>query len=484
MSLEFKIISMLLILADLLFCIYMGYTSKSKVENTQDYFIAGKKTGSLLLMLTTWASVNGAGNFIGQAGRGATIGVAAYWLWVGEILFGILIVGFLLAPYLAKFKYSTMPHFIADYLYGGDKIVRRAAGFASLMPNLLWPGGQIMGFAYVIQQIFQIDYKISVIICGIAFIYYTVNGGLEAVIYTDALHGSIQILLATLVIFFGLKTMNFDINFLKEGLISIDPSRWDLFSIGGISIISTILVGLLGSVSNPILWNRAFAAKDVKSAREGYGVTSSFTVILVFLIIAIGMTASIYNTEAGDQSLVWLVFNKMPKWVGIILPLGVLGATMSTADTHLNCAAANIVVDIIDPESKLSDKESLKYSRIATLIAGLIALGGALIAPSIFDLAIIGYTICGGVLIPLFVIGLIYRDKTTDEFRSKLSINAGRVATVTGIIFAVAFELIPSLYPIFGGGIIPAVLGTSVSLLVCNLFMKTEIPKNAPKAYY
>lgn len=484
MSLGFKVISMLLIIADLAFCVYMGYTSKNKVENTEDYFIAGKKTGTLLLMLTTWASVNGAGNFIGQAGRGATIGVAAYWLWVGEILLGILIVGFVLAPYLAKFRYTTMPHYIADYLYGGDKTVRRVAGFASLMPNLLWPGGQIMGFAYVIQQIFQINYRISVIICGIAFIYYTLNGGLEAVIYTDALHGTIQILFAVLVIIFGLRAMNFDVNFLKEGLMNIDPSRWDLFSIGNVQIISTILVGLLGSVSNPILWNRAFAAKDVKSAKEGYGITSSFTVILVFFVIAIGMAASTYNLEAGDQSLVWLILNKMPKWVSIFLPLGVLGATMSTADTHLNCAAANIVVDIIDPENKLSKEESLKYSKTATLIAGIIALLGALVAPSIFGLAMIGYTICGGVLIPLFVIGLIFRDKTTDEFKSSISIKAGRAATVIGIVCAISFELIPSLYPIFGGGIIPAVLGTSISLLILNIFMKSETPKNAPKAYY
>lgn len=478
MGLGFKITSLILIIADLAFCIYMGHKFKDKVEDTEDYFIAGKNTGTVLLLLTTWASVNGAGNFIGQAGRGATIGIAAYWLWLGEILFGFVIFGFIVAPYLARFRYLSMPHYIANYLYGGDKTVRRAAGFASLMPNLLWPGGQIMGFAYVIQQIFQIDYKISVIICGIVFIYYTVNGGLKAVIFTDALHGTIQMIFAGLVVFFGLKAINFDINFLKQGMLSIDPARWDIFSIGKIPIISTVLVGFFGTVSNPILWNRAFAAKDVKSAKQGYGVTSISSILLVFFIIAVGMGASSFTLDAGDQSLVWLVLNKMPTWVSILLPLGVLGATMSTADTHLNCAAANIVIDIIDPENKLSPVDSLKYSKLATLIAGAIAMAGALVAPSIFNLALIGYTICGGVLIPLFAIGLLFRDKTTDEFKSNLSIKAGRVGTIAGIIAASAFELIPSLNVLFGGGIIPAVVATTGSLLLANMFFEKDTPKD------
>ena len=59
------------------------------------------------------------------------------------------------------------------------------------------------------------------------------------------------------------------------------------------------------------------------------------------------------NQEVGDQALVWLIVNKMPSFCSVLLGVGVLAACLSCADTHLNCAAANIVTDIMDPRGEL-----------------------------------------------------------------------------------------------------------------------------------
>ena len=62
MSTNFKIISLILVIADLAFCSIVGMRSKAKIKDTEDYFIAGKNTGVILLILTTWASTTGSGN--------------------------------------------------------------------------------------------------------------------------------------------------------------------------------------------------------------------------------------------------------------------------------------------------------------------------------------------------------------------------------------------------------------------------------------
>lgn len=484
MSATARMVSLVLVIIYLIVCVVIGYIKRFNVKNTEDYFLAGKRTGTVLLLLTAWASFSGAGNFIGHAGRGAMYGVHAYWLWLGEGFMGGIVIGYIMAPYLARFKYMSMAHYVTDYLCGGDLVVRRATGFANLLPNMVWPGSQIMGLSYVIEQVFDIDFRLAVVVCGAVFIYYTVSGGLEAVIWTDAFQGIVQMFLAAAVITYGLKLMNFDIGWLKANVTAINPEKWNAFRLNNVQIISSVLVGFFGAISNPIFWNRAFAAKDVKTARKAYGITFFFNILLVFIIVTIGITAFVYNQEAGDQSLVWLVLNKMPNWVGVILSLGVAGATMSCADTHLNCAAANIVADIIDPRSKLDNKKGVKYSRYATVFAGIVAIVGALFAPSIFQLGIIGYTVCGGVLIPLFVIGLIYRNKEKVEFESKLSVKAVRIGVVLGIASSLLFEFIPSLYELFGGGIIPAVVTTTAAILIANKFCKTTIPEDAPDARY
>lgn len=473
MNTTYMILAGALILADLLVCMAIGVKTSGKAKSAEDYFIGGKKTGTFLLLLTAWASFSGAGNFIGQAGRGALEGISAYWLWLGEGLLGGIIMGYILAPYLARFKYLSMPHFISDYLFGGDHYIRRAGGLAALMPNVVWPGAQIMGVAYVLEQVFGIDYRIAVIVCGVVFIFYTVSGGLEAVIYADALHGTIQMIFSVVVIFFGLQLFHFDFGFLEEQIMQVDPAKWNLFVEEPAVILTGFLTGLVGAVSNPIFWNRAFAAKDVKTAKRSYGVTFFLNIILVFLMITIGI-ASLMFTNAGDQALVWVILNKMPPICGIILAESVLAACMSCADTHLNCAAANVVSDILDPDSRLDGETSIKYAKLATLAAGIIAILSGLYAPFIYALGTYGYTVCGGVLIPMFVMGLIFRDRKSEKFRSKLSVKAGRIGVTLGIIFAIAFEIVPALSAIFGGGVIPAIVATVLGTLIPNLFMKDQ----------
>ncbi|MGN1014810.1 MAG: sodium:solute symporter [Butyricicoccus sp.] len=476
LSFTAKLIAGLLIIIDLVFCMGIGFMTKGTSKNAEDYFIGGKQTGTILLTLTAWASFSGAGNFIGQAGRGALYGTSAYWQYFGEGLLGGILVGYLIAPYLARFKYVSMPHYIAGHLAGEDPVVRRVAGVASLMPNACWPGSQIMGVAYVLQQLFGFDYRIAVIICGIIFIVYTTSGGVKAVIMADALHGAIQMVLAICVIFFGLKMMHFSWGWLGDTVKSIDPTMWDFNKNPMVVNISSFLTGLVGATSNPIFWNRAFAAKDVQTARKAYGFTFFCNIIMVFIILTIGIATWTYNQEIGDQALVWAILNKMPTFVSIILGVGVLAACLSCADTHLNCAAANIVTDIMDPEGKLPPEKSVKYAKIATAATGVFAIFAGLFAPFIYALGTYGYTVCGGVLIPVFVIGLIYRDHSCKdgEFRSKMSVTAIRVGMILGIICAMAFEMITPLYNLFGGGVIPAIVVTSLGMILTNCFVKDQ----------
>lgn len=471
MSTTQMILAGALIVIDLLVCMTIGIKTRGKAKNAEDYFIGGKRTGTFLLFLTAWASFSGAGNFIGQAGRGALEGISAYWLWLGEGLMGGIIMGYILAPYLARFKYLSMPHFVSGYLFGGDHYIRRVGGLAALMPNVVWPGAQIMGVSYVLEQVFGIDYRIAVIVCGIVFIFYTVSGGLEAVIYADALHGTIQMIFAVVVIFFGLKLFHFDFGYLQDQIMQVDPAKWDLFAEKPTVIVTGFLTGLVGAVSNPIFWNRAFAAKDVQTAKRSYGITFFMNIIMVFIMITIGIAFLMY-TNAGDQALVWVILNKMPPVCGIILAESVLAACMSCADTHLNCAAANVLSDIIDPDSKLDGEKSIKYAKAATLAAGIVAILSGLYAPFIYALGTYGYTVCGGVLIPLFVMGLIFRDRKSEEFSSGLSIKAARIGVTLGIAAAVAFEVIPPLTAVFGGGVIPAIAATVLGTLIPNAFIK------------
>ena len=466
------ILSAALIAIDLIICVIIAKVTSRNSQDENDYYLAGKSVGPVLLFLTAWASFSGAGNFIGAAGRGALYGISAVWAWAGETLCAGIVLATVLAPYLARFSYISMPHYIAAHLFGDDKIVRIFSGISAFLPNVIWPGAQIMGISYVMEQAFGIDYRIAVLICGAVLILHTTTGGIKAVIYADALHGIIQLIFAALVLFFGLRLFNFSFSDLGTAVQQHTPERWNLFVDRPGVLITSFLTGFVGALSSPQYWNRAFVAKDAKSARSSFGITFFLNIIMVLMITLIGVFGYTLNEEAGDQTLVWLLLNKMPPICAVILPVGVFASCMSCADTHLNCASANIVVDVIEQVIDVPGDKKIRCAKICTLISGIISIACGLCGDFIYGLGTYGYTVCGGVLIPLFVMGLITRDK--DKGCSTLNTVAVRIGMILGIVVAVCFESIPSLYSLLSGGVIPAIAATVFGVLIPNVFLKNK----------
>ncbi len=469
---SFQILVAVLTVGYLSFCLYIGKKTETEVKDANDYFLAGKEVTFWFLFFTCWATFSGAGNFVGYTGRAAVHGISSFWVFIGEVVLGYNAFAYLLAHRLAKYNYITMAHYLSEQLAGGDLFVRRIAGFATLLPNVCWVGGQIMALSYIYNMAFGINPNIMAVIAGAVVIYYTISGGFKAVVQTDFFQGIMQLVLFAGTVYFIFKITGFNVSFVKEQLIAQDPKLWQLMPEGIMSHISAFLVGFFGALSNPPMWNRAFSAKDTGTAKKAFRTSMSMTAIAVVFMMFLGLYTRAINPAVGDQATFWFIFNHTPMAFQALAIVCCMAACMSTADTHLNCGGANLLCDIIDPKNQMNPKEQVKYSRIITTIAGVFSIGSAIVFPSILDLGMFGYAICGGVLIPYFIIALFYRDKTSEEFKSGLSITASRVGLALGTVTAVLFEGVPSLSGLMGGGIIPAVIATTLALFVVNAFTK------------
>lgn len=475
-----NVITLICIIAYLTFCVIIGLRKNVTNTSTKEYFIAGKKVGPFLLFMTCFASFCGSGNFLGFAGKVASSGTTAYWLFFGDVFLGLVCFSIFLAPYLAKFDYFTMPHYISHYLCGNDMLVRRISGISAAIGNVAITGMQIMGMSYMLRNVLGVNVYAALIIAGAIVVFYTAFGGMDAVIFTDSIQGMLQIFVVVFTVIFGFKLVNWNIAGIFNTVTNMDPQMTSLFGVGGWkACISGALTGFLGTMSNPIFWNRAFVAQDVKTAKKGFLGSMSVSVLATFLVMTLGFLVYSINKDAGDIAIVWLIVNKFPAWFTPFAVIGLMGAIMSTADTHLNSGIANIVCDVIDPREKLSVEQSIKTSKIAGFVAGGLAILGAAVAPSLLDLSYTGLVILGGTLFPIFIIGYILRDKTSEQFRSNLSIKAAQWGLGVGLVAALAFQLIPSLSAIIGGGIIPSMAATTITVLVLNKVFKPEYPVEA-----
>lgn len=461
----------------LAFCLFIGMRSSKKTETVKEYFIANKSIGMFFLFFTCWGSFCGAGNFVGFAGSAARNGVDAYWSYFGDAVFGYVVFSWLIAPHLAKFDYFTMPQYIAHRLCGNDTYVRRIGGLAAALCNIAISGIQMRGLAYLLNSFCGLDYYLSLIVAAGVLIVYTAMGGMTAVVQTDAIQGILQVIGTVLMICFGLGLMQFDVGWLTSSLREVDPGLVTPFSnMTARACISGFLTGFFGDLCNPIMWNRAFIAKDSKTASKCFKAATILGIVSTGLIMTFGLVAKVYNPEVADQATYWLVLNKMPYFMVPLMTLCFMGAIMSTADTHLNAGVANVVCDVIDPEEKMSVDRTLSVSKIACYICGAIGLLGAAVFPSILDLSFFGLNVAGATIFPILIIGNVMRDKNSKEFRSNLSIKAVRVGMTVGAVVSILFDLLPTLSAICGGGIIPGILCTTIITLVCNQIFKPEYP--------
>jgi hypothetical protein len=55
-----------------------------------------------------------------------------------------------------------------------------------------------------------------------------------------------------------------------------------------------------------------------------------------------------------------------------------------------------------------------------------------------------------------------------------MSVTAAKIGMSGGVIVGIAFELIPGLQSILGGGVIPAVAVTTLGMLISNKFCKDQ----------
>ncbi len=187
---------------------------KKNRNTTDDYFLAGRNLGWLIVGASIFASNIGSEHLVGLAGSGATSGVALahYELhaWC------LLVLGWVLVPFYMRSRVYTMPEFLERRFSASARwvlslislvayvLTKIAVGifaggvvFGTLMPEL---SITVLGTTF---NSFWVGSVLVVLLTGL----YTVLGGMRAVAYTEALQTLILVVGSLLLTMFGLRAL-------------------------------------------------------------------------------------------------------------------------------------------------------------------------------------------------------------------------------------------------------------------------------------
>ena len=226
-----------------------------------------------------------------------------------------------------------------------------------------------------------------------------------------------------------------------------------------------ILLQAASGLGSSNILQRCFAAKDATTARRGMFISGVAAVVFVSLTM-VGIVTKTLEPNLADpnQAMPWLMMNYTPTWVLAVVFTLILAAAMSSADSNLNSAAVILVNDLIKPFAPdASDKDLVKYAKYLTVVVGVFATLAAIYSSSIIGLFSKAYTMAGGGICPVLLVGLLWK-KTNEPFEmgtknSRITPWGARLGIISGSVISL------SPLGILWGVVVSAAVTIIVSLL-------------------
>ncbi len=350
----------------------------SRKETEDDFMIAERKVEGVQVAATMSAAFFDGFLLAVYIAYVYQYGLSAIWLFIGLAL-GLL----LLKKYAWRIKQKAdelKVYSMSEYFF---RILGRRNGlmfsfflvlqfFLLLIVNLIISGK-------VLSAIFPFSYFLSVVIGGVIILTYLLLAGFKAVVRTDFF----QVIIAFI--------MAFSVGAFLFGETHIPVSELNIGTMGVGNIIGFLVLGSLGLVCAPDLWQRVFATKDERNLKRG--LNYSVLIILVFaaIVSVIGLvTKQFFPNIVPEDALVTGFSSLLPfglKEFGMVLLYAV---TLSSTDTVAFVVSSIFTRDLKNYSKKYSEESMKKLTRFFIIIFVALAL---LVAIFYKDIMALGFSL-------------------------------------------------------------------------------------------
>jgi len=254
--------------------------------------------------------------------------------------------------------------------------------------------------ALVLAAVSNIDVTTAILVIGVLCLVYTVIGGIEAVVWTDAIQAIV--LMGGAVLCLILATVRVDGGPAAIANIAIQDQKlfenlqWSSFDIASGTTSALVLFvafffnSFVSYTSSQDVVQRYVTTPDIAAARRSLKVTMWMSVFgsLIFFLLGVAIYAY-YKTHpeqldpslaATDSILPFYVMQQLPAGISGLVIAAIFAAAQSTISSSLNSIATTAVKDI-DARILRPNRPDVTYLRTAqaiVVVAGFAGIGVAL----------------------------------------------------------------------------------------------------------
>ena len=394
------------------------YSRRYAQKTPEDFFLAGRSLGPVLLFFTLAATNFSAFTVFGFSGAGYRLGYAFYPIMGFGTAFMAITFGFIGKRVweLGKTEGYITPAELIGRQYQSRPLCLVFFGVMTLF-TLPYVAIQPISAGYALESLLGIPYFAGATLVMGVVVLYVFLGGFRGVAWTDALQGGMMIGLMVLALIIvaaphgGLVEAN-QLGARTFPELYARPGPGKAFPVG--IWFSYMLLWFLCDPLFPQLFQRFFAAKDRRALDLVMVTYPVITGFLFLLPVAIGVLGrlSIVGLEgkAADRILPLLMERHANNWVGTLILTAGLAALMSTLDSQLLTLSSMFTRDV---SRRPLDQQKERWMGKAFVVA--LAVAGLAIAyrPPGTILKIATQTFTGlAVLFPTLLGGLYWRHAT------------------------------------------------------------------------
>lgn len=427
-----------------LLMIGMGIYYKRKTRTSEEFMVAGRTIPAWAAGLAVMGAYTSSISYVAVPGKA----FLSNW---HPLLFalGVFPVAWIVCryavPYYRKMKLISVYSFLEERLGGWGR------AYAALVFILLQIS-RIAVILYLVALVFRLvfftgpegvgeggnEVLIAVIlIIGVVTIFYTLLGGMQAVIWTDVVQSIIMIgglaycaIVLTVQVVSGPEPLiegawpdkfspgSIDFDLKTRGLV--DRTIWTM-------LIFAIVENLRNLLTDQNYVQKFASCPTERAAKRSIWIAMGIFIPLTALFVYIGtclwafyssgtqlQDAGIITAEAtkGDYIFPYYIATQLPPGLRGLIVAAIVAAAMSTISSAFNCTATVSLLDFYKKYLKpdLSDRGGVIFLRIATFVWGFIGTGCALLMLGIESILDVWWKVSGifgGPIVGLFLLALI-----------------------------------------------------------------------------
>ena len=459
--------------------VVMGIYFRKFVNTSQDYFLAGRMLPFWAIGMSIVVSDIGALDFVGLSGQAYRYGiVAANFDWIGSIP-ALVLAAFVFMPYFWRSGIYTIPEYLGRRYNTYVRSIHALVLILFMAFNLgiiLWATGVF------ISELSGLP--VVAVICITAAIagFYTILGGLSAVVMMDVVQMIIMFIGGMAVLVLGIWEIG-GWNAMVTKILSMGPEYADHFNLiispkantpypwTGILFGLALVIAPAYFIGNQAIVQRTLGARDEWNAKAGmlFGAFLKMFIPVLFVIPGLIALALYPNITDGDKSFPVMVKNLLPPGMTGLVFAAFFAGLMSSVDSYINSAATIWTKDIYEKfiKKNATDRHYLVMGRVFTGIILLIAIMTAPISslfPGLYVYTQTLHSLFLGPTLAMLLLGIFWM-KTTQW--------GGLAALVGGMFLAALMHIFkrflftiedPFLYVAWWSFFGSIILGITVSL--------------------